>query len=122
MSVTQTISSTRLSGAHTFTFNNTQQSWTWATVTIDRTVNQGLNSDATLTLDLGIDYSPDGGTTWLGIAAVQLLGGTITTKGVTLTQDTLTVGIGQPFPVGTAFRVNTNATSPVRISGTVVYS
>ena len=124
MTVTQTIPNTRLTGSQTFNFTNTAQPWTDATVSIDRTISGGLNAAAsTLTLNISIDYSPDGGTTWLNIGGSTLQGGTIITKGVTLTTDTLDVGIGVPFPVGTGFRVNTTVNgAAVRIAGTVVYS
>lgn len=123
MSFTQTITNTRVSGQHTFTLQNTAQAWTNAAVAIDRTPNGGLNSLTTAdTLDISIDYSPDGGTTWVNVAGVTLLGGTIVVKGVTLTEDDLAIGIGVPFPGGTGFRVNTNASKAVRVAGTVVYS
>lgn len=123
MSVTQTISSTRVSGQHTFPLQATAQVWTNALVTIDRTVNGGLNSLAAgSTLDISIDYSPDGGTTWLNTAGVTLLGGAIVVKGVTLTEDDLAVGVPVPFPAGTGFQVNANASKAVRVAGTVVYS
>lgn len=125
MAVTQTIPNTLLSGSRTFNFTNTAQPWTNATVTIDRTVTpNGLNARTTADhLIISIDWSPDGGTTWLNIAGSTLEGGLIVTKGVTLTTDTLTVGIGQPFPTGAGFRVNTQTTGQsIRIAGTVVYS
>jgi hypothetical protein len=120
----QTIPNTLLSGSQTFTFLNTDQVYTNATITIDRTITGGLNSaSSALILGLSFDYSLDGGTTWLNIGGSTLIGGTIVTKGVTLASDTLGVGIGQPFPLGTSFRVDTvvNAGS-VEIAGTVVYS
>lgn len=124
MSVTQTITNTRLSGTHTFPLNPTADLWTNADLTIDRTVNGGLNSLTTAdTLTLEFDYSLDGGTTWVPFAAITCLGGTLTTKGVTQTTEELTISSGvQPFPVGTGFQVSTTASKAVRVAGTVVYS
>lgn len=123
--MTQTIPNVVLSGSRTFSFTNATQEWSEAAVTIDRTVTpNGLNArPATTTLTISIDYSPDGGTTWFNVGGSTLQGGTVTVKGVTTATDTLAIGIGQPFPVGTGFRVNTiTAGSTVRIAGTVVYS
>lgn len=125
MTVTQSIPNTRLTGSQTFNFTNTAQPWSTATVTLDRTISGGLNAAATsTTLDISIDYSPDGGTTWLNIAGRTLQGGVLTAKGQTQTTETLSVGIGVDFPTGTAFRVNitVNGGTAVRIAGTVVYS
>lgn len=123
MAVTQNIPNTLLNGTQTFNFTNTAQPWTDATMTIDRTVAQGLNTKTSaLTVQVAFDWSPDGGTTWRNIGGSTLQGGTITTKGVTLTTDTLDIGIGQPFPVGSGFRITTTASASVRIAGTVVYS
>jgi hypothetical protein len=124
MTVTQSIPNTRLTGTQTFTFQNTAQPWTNCLITIDRTVTGGLNSlTPTDTLDISIDYSPDGGTNWVNVSAQKLVGGSFVVKGVTVpTESDLAIGIGQPFPVGTAFRLNTTASTPVRIAGTVVYS
>ena len=123
MPVTQSIPNQRLTGQQTFNFTNTAQPWTNATLSIDRTVSGGLNSLTPAdTLTVAIDYSPDGGTNWKNIGGSTLQGGTVTTKGVVTATDTLSVGIGQQFAVGTAFRVNTDASTPVRVTGTVVYS
>lgn len=123
MSVTQNISNRLLTGVQTFTFLNTAQQWANAQVTIDRTVASGLNSlTSGDTLGLAFDYSPDGGTAWRNIGGSTLQGGTIVTKGVTLTTDSLAIGQGVPFPSGTGFRITTTASTPVRIAGTVVYS
>ena len=117
------IPNTLLSGQQTFNFPGTNASYTNALVTIDRTIAGGLNSlNSADTLTIAIDYSTNGGTSWLNIAGSTLQGGTIVTKGVTLAQDTLAVGIGHAFPIGTLFRVDTSASTPVRIAGTVVYS
>lgn len=120
MAVTQTIPSTRLTGPQTFNFSNTPAGANDALVTIDRTVSGGLNSLTTAdTLTISVDRSPDGGTTWLPAAGITCVGGTIVTKGVTITKDTLDVGIDD---ADTGFRINTVASTPVRIAGTVVYS
>jgi hypothetical protein len=124
VSVTQTITNTRLPGGpQSFVFANSQQAWATAQVIIDRKVNGGLNSLTTDdTLDISIDYSTDGGGVWRNVGGATLLGGLIVVKGVTLAQDELTIGIGTLFPTGTGFRLNTNASTAVRIAGTVVYS
>src|SRR4051812_46451187 len=97
----QNIPNQRLTGSQSFLFSATQVLFTNADVTIDRSVNGGLNS-LTIgdTLTIGLDYSPDGGTVWVVVAALTLPGGTFTTKGVTQTQDELTIGSpnGQPYP------------------------
>lgn len=122
MPFTQSIPNTRVSGQHTFTLQASAQPWTNAAVTIDRTPNGGLNSLTTAnTLDISIDYTLDG-STWLNVAGLTLLGGTIVVKGVTVTEDDLAIGLGVPFPAGTGFRVNTTASKAVRVSGSVVYS
>lgn len=117
-----TIPNTLLTGQQQFTFAASNASYTNALVTIDRTITGGLNS-LTLadTLTIAIDYSTDG-SSWLNVAGKTMLGGVIVTKGVTLTTETLGIGIGHPFPIGTQFRVDTDASTPVRITGTVVYS
>lgn len=117
---TQNIPNTLLNGQQTFNFANTAQAYSWATVTIDRTVNGGLNSLTTADhLDISIDASPDGGTTWHNLAGITCVGGVLTTKGVTQTTETFQVGISN---VGEGFRVNTNASTSVRIAGSIVYS
>ena len=123
MSQSINIPNTLLTGQQQFSFAGTNASYTNALVTIDRTITGGLNSLTTSdTLTISIDYSTDSGATWLNVAGKTMLGGVIVTKGVTLTTETLGIGIGQPFPIGTQFRVDTNASTPVRIAGTVVYS
>lgn len=125
MAVTQPIPDQGLTESQSFLFEATQEPFTNADVTIDRSVDGGLNT-LTIgdTLTVGLDYSPDGGSVWVPAAALTLPGGTFTTKGVTQTQDGLTIGSpdGEPYPVGTAFRLNTVASTPVRITGTVTYS
>jgi hypothetical protein len=121
----QNIPNQRLTGSQSFLMATTQAPFTNAAITVDRTVNGGLNTlTLTDTLTVGIDYSPDGGTAWVAVAAFTLPGGTFVTKGVTQTQDFLAIGApgGDPFPVGTAFRINTLASTPVRITATVTYS
>jgi hypothetical protein len=120
VSVTQNISNTRLTGPQTFNFSNTPPGANDALVTIDRTVTGGLNSLTNAdTLTISIDRSPDGGTTWIPAAGITCIGGVIVTKGVTLAKETLAVGIDD---ANTGFRINTDASIPVRIAGTVVYS
>ena len=120
MAVTQNIPNVRLTGPQAFTFSNTPAGANDAMVTIERTINGGLNSLTTAdTLQIDIDRSPDGGTTWFPAAGITCLGGLIVTKGVTLTKDTLAVGIDD---ADTGFRIRTVASTPVRIAGTVVYT
>ena len=71
------------------------------------------------TLEISIDRSPDGGQTWVPAAGITCQGGTFVTKGVTLAREVLEVGI-EGDNVG--FRINTVASSAVRISGTVEYT
>lgn len=121
MALSQNIPNTRLTGQQTFTFSNTAQQWTDALVTIDRTITGGLNSlTGADRLTIAIDYSPDGGTTWRAVAGSTLVGGLIITKGVTLATDGLAIGLSG-LPAGVGIRLNTTATTPVRISGTVTY-
>lgn len=124
MGDTQTISNTRIpAGSHTFNFTNTTQVWSEANVTIDRTINGGLNSLTTAdTLSLEVDCSLDGGTTWRNCGAATYEGGVLTTKGVTQTTEYLGVSLGEPFQIGTPFRVVTVASTAVRIAGTIDFS
>lgn len=62
-----------------FSIGNNSQ----ATVTIDRTVAGGLNSlDATSTLQVTIQSSPDGGTTWNDDVSSTFPGGVFSKNGV----------------------------------------
>jgi hypothetical protein len=120
VATTQTIPNTRLTGQQVFNFANTPPGAQWGKVTIDRTINGGLNSLTQAdTCVIEIDRSTDGGATWVPAAAITCEGGTIVTKGVTLATDTLTVGIPQD---DTGFRITTTVTTPVRIAGTVDYT
>ena len=122
MPQSQAINNQLLTGQQTFNFSTANQPWLVATVTIDRTVANGLNTlSSNATLTVGIQYSPDGNT-WIPVAAATFQGGVMITKGVTLASETLAIGIGQLFATGTAFRITTDASTSVRISGTVVYS
>jgi hypothetical protein len=122
MPSSQNIPNTRMSGTQTIALPTTTSAWTIAEVVLDRTINGGLNSlNPGDTLNISIDYSPDG-VNWQNVGGSTLQGGIIVTKGVTLAQEVLAIGIGQPFPIGTAFRLNTVASTPVRIAGTVTYS
>lgn len=123
MSVVQNVPNTRISGSHTFPLIPTDQNWTSAKIVIDRTVNGGLNSLTNAdTLMIDFDYSNDG-VNFIPFAGIVCVGGLIVTKGVTLAEDSLTLSSGVvPFPVGTSFQVRTNASTPVRITGTVTYS
>jgi hypothetical protein len=119
MPTTQNINNIRLSGTRTFDFVNSQPGVDTALVTIDRTVNQGLNSlSPNDTLTIEVQRSLDG-VTWAQAAAITCLGGALVVKGVTLAEEQLSVGLEE---VGEAFRIITTATSSVRIAGTVVYS
>lgn len=119
MAVTQTIPNTRLNGTQTFPFTNSQAGATNALVTIDRTVSGGLNSlTSGATLFIDVQRSLDG-VTWEEAGGITCQGGVIVTKGVTLSQEQLSVGLDA---VGEAFQIITTASTPVRIAGTVVYS
>jgi alpha-D-ribose 1-methylphosphonate 5-triphosphate diphosphatase PhnM len=119
MAVTQSIPSTRLTGTQTFNFTNTPPGAQWATVTINRGVNGGLDSLTPAdTLEIHIDKSFDGGVTWFYQAGITCQGGQIVTKGVTLATDTLTVGIDSD---DMGFRITTVASAAVRITGQVDY-
>lgn len=126
MAVTQTIPQTNLPAGQTiFNVNPTAQQWRTADVLINRTGSGNhpwLNTLTTGdTLEIDIQYSPDGGTTWDSIGGITTQGGTVVTKGVTITTDELSVGIGVLFPSGTQFRVITTASRTITISGTVTY-
>lgn len=123
----QTIPVTDLSaGPHTITFNDTNQPVTNAFVLINRNAagaNPSLNaltSADTLTVD--IQFSVDGGVTFVDCGTDTINGGTVTVKGVTLTQTGFGVGIGHPFPVPCRFRVNLNASTAMTISGSITYN
>jgi hypothetical protein len=119
VSTTQTIPNTRLTGTQTFPFTNSQPGATNALVTIDRTVSGGLNSlTAADTLTIEVQRSLDG-VTWQEAGGITCQGGAIVTKGVTLSQEQIAVGLDS---VGEAFQIITTASTPVRITGTVVYS
>lgn len=114
-------------GSSTQLLANTTSAFVNADVLIDRTGNGGLNSlAATDTLTLSIDYSLDGGTTWLNVEGATFDGGIITStkNGVTVEEDSEEMAItnGSGFPVGTAFRIRTVASSAVRVSATVTYT
>ena len=79
MATTLTIPTTTLSvGTHTFGPVTVQTANTDATLTIDRTVANGLNATPSTTLDVHCEYSTDGGTTWQFLAGASgVLGGAI---------------------------------------------
>jgi hypothetical protein len=121
------IPNTRLTGSQTTPLPATTSVWMNAKITIDRTVTGGLNSlTAADTLEVNFDYQLPGDTAWMNVSGSTWQGGvmTVVKNGTTFTQNTeeLAIGRGSPFPVGTAFRLNTTASTPVRIAGTVVYS
>jgi hypothetical protein len=120
MATQQLINNTRVTGPRTFFFTGTPAGATNALITIDRTVNNGLNSlPLGSTLDITIDRSIDGGTTWTDPRGITCQGGTLVTKGITQTSETLGVGIPQP---NTQFRITLNPSQAVTIAGTVDYT
>jgi hypothetical protein len=124
VTVVQPIPNTRLTGAQTFNFTASTQPWSNATVRIDRTVLPGgLNSLTPADgLAVDIDWSPDGGATWRNVGGGVFPGGTVVVKGVTPTEDEISIGIGEPFPSGAGFRVRTDVTGrAVRIAGSITY-
>lgn len=121
---TQSIPDTNMpKGSHTFNFNPSTAAWSSALVSIDRTVTNGLNT-LTLgdTLQLDLQYSLDNGTTWTDLCGSMLRGGTIVTKGVTLTTDTLECSASAPFPTGTTWQLIATASTRVFIAGSVTYT
>ena len=59
---------------------------TLITLSIDRTVTNGLNSQpGTTTIEIQTFQSYDGGATWFNLAGALISGGTFTNKGVTVT-------------------------------------
>lgn len=119
MSTVQNINNTQITGTRTFSFANTPPGAIWAMVAIDRTVANGLNSlTVNDTLQIDVYRSNDGGATWKSAAGQTCVGSTIVTKGVTLTQDTLTIGLN---PDTTGYQIIATASTPVRIAGTVTY-
>ena len=119
MSTSQSFGPIRLSGTQVHTFTNSQPGDTNALVTIDRTVNGGLNSLTSAdTLQISVDRSLDG-VNWTNVAGITCVGGVIVTKGVTLSQEQIAIGLDA---VGEAFRFTTIASTAVKVAGTVVYS
>lgn len=120
MASTQPINNQRLTGSQTFNFTPPPAGTQWAAVTIDRTVNQGLNTlPTTATLEIAVDRSTDGGVTWTPAAGITCQGGPLVTKGVTMASELLVVGMD---PEDTGYRVNTVASQPVRVTGQVDYT
>jgi hypothetical protein len=119
MASSQAIPNIRLTGTHVFSLVDSQPGDTDALLVIDRTVSGGLNSLTSAdTLTISVERSLDG-VTWQQAGGITCRGGVIVTKGHTLTQDTLDVGLEA---VGERFRITTVASTPVRIAGTVFYS
>jgi hypothetical protein len=121
----QDIPNQRLTGTQTLPLLTTQAPFTNAAILLARDVNGGLNSLTPAdTLTISIGYSLDGGATWDAPATQTLFGGLYVTKGVTQIRDLLAISSrsGDPFPVGTPFRIVTVASVPVRIAATVTYS
>lgn len=82
-----------------------------------------LNSlTAASTLTMEMDYSPDGGTTWLEVSASTVVGGTFVTKGITAVQETLEFGIGQPLDGLQVRAIVTVTGTPILISGSLTVS
>lgn len=66
-------------------------------ISIDRTVSDGLDANPGGSLDLAVNYSTDGGTTWSVLVAANFAGGPIFYKdksGVTHQYTTNTVDVG----------------------------
>jgi hypothetical protein len=120
---TTNIPSTLFTGHQVTNFPSTNQQYSHAILTVDRTVASGLNSlAATDFFTYVIDYSIDGGNSWIMLGGSTLRGGINVTKGKQHDTDEISVGYNGPLPVGTQFRVTTDATAPVRIAGSMVYS
>jgi hypothetical protein len=118
MATSQSINNTRLTGTQTFNFTSSQPGATEAVITINRTINGGLNSlAASATLQVIVERSLDG-ETWEHAGGATWQGGAIVVKGITLATEKLSVGLQA---VGEQFRFTTIASSPVRIAGTVDY-
>lgn len=116
-------------GSSTLSLPNSTAVFTTADITVNRAANGGLDSLPTgSVVDVAFDYSLDGGTTWAGCGGAEWDGGPlppVVKNGQTFPADEseeLAIGIGEPFPVGTAFRVRVTTANAVRLSGTVTYS
>jgi hypothetical protein len=123
--VTQTINipSTLFTGHQVTAFPGTNQQYSGALLTIDRTITSGLNGlAATDFFTYVIDYSIDNGANWIMLCGDRLRGGIDIAKGVQHNTDLMSVGYDGPLPIGTQFQVTTDATTPVRIAGSMVYS
>lgn len=95
-----------------------------AVITIDRTVTpSGLNSlTSSSTLEIDIEQSNDGGTTWAQLTDVVVPGGVIVRHGVQQN----TAGVGVTFAPGTGRMVRSTVTvagpSSIAVQGTLVTS
>ncbi len=67
-------------GAHSFGPATVQTTDTSATLNIDRTVANGLNANPTTSFDVSLQYSLDGGVTWLNLAGTTGTSGGVDSK------------------------------------------
>lgn len=128
MAITQNIPVTTIAaGTTTFNVNPATSGFQTASVVINRTgsgshpwLNTLTSSDS---LGINPQYSIDGGATWIDCSTITVRGGTMVTKGITLTTEEFDVDPvgGGTFPVNCQFLVNLIATSQTTISGTVTY-
>jgi len=108
-------------GSRTFGPGNAADAEASITLTIDRTVTGGLNSlTGASVLDIAVDQSNDGGTTWHNLAGAEWTGGIQLDKhGNTRTQEQLFTTLNP----GTSRKVRASTTvsgTSIAIAGTVV--
>lgn len=99
--------------------------WTTVEIDVDRTVNGGLNSLTSATVvALTMQYSSDGGNTWVTAGYTTEDGGIYTDSQGQENTDTLGFSVqGQTYPTGTVwqFLVDVSGPSAVKASGTVTW-
>lgn len=124
MSQVSTFNVKVLAGSASRVLPATTSVFTTADILVDRSVSGGLDSlSSSDTVTVAFLYSLDGGSTFNGCGGATWQGGPLPiVKGVPDESEELAIGMGQPFPVGTVFRFDTNATASVRLSATVTYS
>lgn len=124
MAGTTTIPLTNIpNGARTFGPGNVADTDSTSILTIDRTPSGGLNSlTETATIELLVEQSNDGGSTWFLIVDSTIFGGSqVNLHGQTATNSV----VGCAFAPGTSRQVRITLTvtnGPIRVQGTLATS